>query len=334
MGTEPGVATSDGINRRTITSAIKPSTLRATLSELFEGRAAGGAAERSAHQPKIESQLAERLPLKILVTDDNVINQKVATRLLQQLGYSADVASNGAAAIAALEKVSYDLVFMDVQMPGMDGLETTRRIREGERFTGRHIIIVAMTANAMMGDRDRCLEAGMDDYLAKPVRPEALQATIERVASCVGSHKAAASVTCEGPRTANVSTQPSPAAGAATSETELLDVERLVEFAGGSRTALIEITDLYFSQTAEQLDQLEAAVRDQDATATARIAHSSAGASGVCGVIGMEPLFREVEQFGKQKRLTEAAALLPRLHSNFKRIRTLILNSRQNLPLS
>jgi protein-histidine pros-kinase len=117
------------------------------------------------------------------VTDDNLINQKVAIRLLQQLGYAPDIASNGREALQALDNLSYDLVFMDVQMPSMDGLEATRQLRETERRTGRKpVLVVAMTANAMNGDRDKCLAAGMNDYLAKPVRPEALQAAIERVA--------------------------------------------------------------------------------------------------------------------------------------------------------
>src|SRR5205085_4304667 len=100
-------------------------------------------------------------------------------RLLQQFGYSADIASNGMEALAAVEKNGYDVVFMDMQMPGMDGLEATRRIRDLEKTTGRRrAVIIAMTANAMMGDRERCLASGMDDYLAKPVRTEALQAAI------------------------------------------------------------------------------------------------------------------------------------------------------------
>ena len=103
--------------------------------------------------------------------------------MLQQLGYAADLASNGAEALAALEKNSYDLVFMDVQMPGLDGLETTRRIRDLERRAARPAVkVIAMTANAMLGDRDKCLAAGMDDYLAKPVRPEALQAAFPAAA--------------------------------------------------------------------------------------------------------------------------------------------------------
>jgi CheY-like chemotaxis protein len=121
--------------------------------------------------------MAERHPLRILLAEDNLVNQKLALRLLQQMGYRADLASNGAEALAAVERERYDIVLMDVQMPELDGLEAARRIvarwPHGERPR-----IVAMTANAMQGDRDACLAAGMDDYLTKPIRVEQLIAAL------------------------------------------------------------------------------------------------------------------------------------------------------------
>ncbi|HET9207769.1 MAG TPA: response regulator, partial [Burkholderiaceae bacterium] len=112
-------------------------------------------------------------PLRILLAEDNVVNQKLALRLLSQMGYRADVASNGIEAIESIERQPYDVVLMDVQMPEMDGLEASRRItakfKPGERPR-----IVAMTANAMQGDREECLAAGMDDYVTKPIRVDVL----------------------------------------------------------------------------------------------------------------------------------------------------------------
>ena len=117
--------------------------------------------------------LAERHPLRILLAEDNVVNQKLALRLLQQMGYRADVASNGIEAIECCARQPYDVVLMDVQMPEMDGLEASRRITSRWK-PGERPRIVAMTANAMQGDREECLAAGMDDYVTKPIRVDAL----------------------------------------------------------------------------------------------------------------------------------------------------------------
>ena len=113
--------------------------------------------------------MGERHPLRILLAEDNVVNQKLALRLLQQMGYRADLASNGVEAIECVGRQSYDVVLMDVQMPEMHGLEASRRITAALP-AGRRPRIVAMTANAMQCDREMCLAAGMDDYIAKPIR--------------------------------------------------------------------------------------------------------------------------------------------------------------------
>jgi CheY-like chemotaxis protein len=127
--------------------------------------------------PGADVALGDRHPLRILVAEDNAVNRKLALRLLQQLGYAADVAGNGQEAITALEKASYDLILMDIQMPELDGLEATRRIRK--RWPGdAGPRIVAMTAVAMPGDRELCLAVGMDDYLSKPIRVDELSAAL------------------------------------------------------------------------------------------------------------------------------------------------------------
>jgi CheY-like chemotaxis protein len=128
----------------------------------------------SAGAPKPDAELAQRHPLRILLAEDNAVNQKLALRLLQQMGYRADVAANGIEVIEALQRQPYDVVLMDVQMPDMDGLEATRRI-VSRWSADQRPRIVAMTANAMQGDREECLAAGMDDYITKPIRVEALQ---------------------------------------------------------------------------------------------------------------------------------------------------------------
>jgi len=121
---------------------------------------------------------------RLVLVEDNPVNQKVAKAMLARLGFQAEVAENGLEAVSAMASSLYDLILMDCQMPGMDGFEATRRIRAGQ-VGARRTPIVAMTANAMQGDRERCMEAGMDDYIAKPVTLDALKTALQRWLSLV-----------------------------------------------------------------------------------------------------------------------------------------------------
>jgi GAF domain-containing protein/DNA-binding response OmpR family regulator len=165
---------------------VKPSGLHDTIATILLGgvvaqpsRAAATQADGVGGKP-----LGERHPLRILLAEDNAVNQKLALRLLSQMSYGANVAVDGQQAIEALERDDFDVVLMDVQMPELDGLEATRRIRA--RWPDRPLRIVAMTANALAGDREACLAAGMDDYISKPVRPAELTAALERVQPAAG----------------------------------------------------------------------------------------------------------------------------------------------------
>jgi CheY-like chemotaxis protein len=117
---------------------------------------------------------------RILLVEDNIVNQKLAVRLLEKMGYRADVAANGLEALEAFSRIPYAAILMDCLMPEMDGFEATAAIRLREQAIGAHIPIIAMTANAMQEDKERCLTAGMDDYLSKPIKPDLLQAMLER----------------------------------------------------------------------------------------------------------------------------------------------------------
>lgn len=129
--------------------------------------------------PAVELPLAERIPINILIAEDNLINQKLVTHVLSKMGYKIDIAENGIEVIQALKKKDYDLIFMDVQMPEMDGLEATSIIVNNWPRASRPVII-AMTANAMIGDKEKCIEAGMDDYMSKPIVLSDIKTKIEK----------------------------------------------------------------------------------------------------------------------------------------------------------
>jgi signal transduction histidine kinase/DNA-binding response OmpR family regulator len=162
----------------TLAKPLKQSQLFDTLVALL-GTGGADKPRQAAARPKADAQMAERHPLRILLAEDNAVNQKLALRLLSQMGYRADVAANGLEALESVKRQPYDVVLMDVQMPEMDGLEATRRIRSEGSPHGRPRVI-AMTANAMQGDREACIAAGMDDYVTKPIRVDALLQALER----------------------------------------------------------------------------------------------------------------------------------------------------------
>ena len=169
----------DGRFAATLAKPLHQSQLFDTLVGLLGKDAAPKAAAAPA-KPRMDAEMAKRYPLRILLAEDNVVNQKLAMRLLLQMGYRADLASNGIEAIESIERQPYDVVLMDVQMPEMDGLEASRRITAKYKPENRPRII-AMTANAMQGDREECLAAGMDDYVTKPIRVDALVAALMQV---------------------------------------------------------------------------------------------------------------------------------------------------------
>jgi CheY-like chemotaxis protein len=304
-----------------LTKPIKPAQLFESLVRVVSGL-------RTAPKPqpvisKLDPKMAARLPLRVLLCDDNLINQKVATRLLGQMGYTPHIAGNGLEALVAIDSQPFDLIFMDVMMPEMDGLEATREIRTRQKDRGLNpnykspIIIVAMTASAMPGDREKCLAAGMDDYLAKPVRPEDVRTIVERwgeKAALDASHPAKDSVVETARIMANTDMP--------MKDLPSVDMERLNEFTEGNPDNLTELATLYVKQTAEQIEQLQAAVKTSDALGVRRIAHSCAGASATCGMKRIVPLLRELEQQGEAGKLTNAAELFTQVATEFELIRT------------
>ena len=173
----------DGLFAAHLAKPLRQSQLFDTLMTLLAHEAADSTPRRAASaKPRMDAGMAARHPLRILLAEDNVVNQKLALRLLQQMGYRADLASNGVEAIECVQRQTYDVVLMDVQMPEMDGLEAAKAITSSSPADERPRI-VAMTANAMQGDREMCIAAGMDDYLTKPIRVEQLIAALHLVQS-------------------------------------------------------------------------------------------------------------------------------------------------------
>jgi CheY-like chemotaxis protein len=258
--------------------------------------------------------LADTLPLRVLVADDNEINRKVLVRLLGQLGYRPDLACNGLEVQAAVQRQSYDLIFMDVRMPGCDGLEATRHLRALETQTGRRrCAVVAITANAMPGDREACLAAGMDEYVAKPFPPDIVKTCLLRF--CQPSEKVAAAAPPAPP-----ATTPAPLAAGAPSE-PVLDVNRLMESAAGSADEARELLKMLVKQTEALLPQIAAALERKDATQASHLAHRSAGASSLCGALALSRLFRQLEHAANAGDFEQAGGHCRRLPEAWARFR-------------
>jgi CheY-like chemotaxis protein len=245
----------------------------------------------------IDGKLAERLPLRILIAEDSVVNQKVALGMLKRLGYRADVAANGQEVIEGLHRQFYDVIFMDIQMPNMDGLESTREIRRLWPALGPHII--AMTANAMSGDRERCLESGMDDYVSKPVRMEALQAALERCGNQVLEQ----------------------VDETAKSQPDLIDPTILATLRelseGGEPDFLTGLVELFFRDANVRLEELAEAIAQHDPVMLRRAAHTLKGTSANMGANRMEELCSEIEKKGKSGTIREATQLINELSVAF-----------------
>ena len=255
--------------------------------------------------------VADRIPLRILLVDDNEINQKVAARILHQFGYQPDLADNGLKALEALDKKNYDLVFMDVMMPEMSGLEATNTIRVRQKDPAIHptyggrIIIVAMTAHAMQGDRDKCLASGMDDYLAKPIRPADIRGIIEKWAVPV----------------APVKINPASATGIETAAGPPVEMDRLNALTDNNADSLRELVELYCRQTTRQFAQITAAIAANQPAEVRRVAHSCAGSSATLGMMRLGQLMRRLEKDGAAGTLTDATAICEYAQREFQSVK-------------
>ena len=245
--------------------------------------------------------------MKVLVAEDNLVNRKLATRLLEKNGHTVLISENGRAALATLEREQVDVVLMDVQMPVMDGFETIRSIRVAEQRKGAHLPIIALTAHAMKGDRERCLEAGADDYLTKPIRSGALLAALDRMTSAGQAQF--------------MPTQQAQHAG-----TRAWDLDAALARMEGDRDLLEEIVGLYAEEWPRTIAEIRQAVQAQDAALLQRLAHTLKGSSaniaatGVCqAALALEMLARtgEAAKAGPHVDTLQAEAdrLMPELEA-------------------
>ncbi len=252
----------------------------------------------------------QETPARILLVEDNRINQQVALGVLVKLGLKAEVANNGEEALAALENGPWDLVLMDVQMPVLDGLTATQRLRHREEETGRpRVPVVAMTANAMLGDRERCLEAGMDDYLAKPINPKALADVMERWLLL---------------RSDSPATIPAPTASTTTAPPAVLDVTPLLERLSQDVTLARTILEAFLAEIPERMGALHNSLEAGNARDAEIIAHAIKGAASQVGGESLRSEAGRLEHLARSGQLDAARAGMDELDSHFATLKTAI----------
>jgi signal transduction histidine kinase/DNA-binding response OmpR family regulator/HPt (histidine-containing phosphotransfer) domain-containing protein len=286
-------AGSEALGLLHLTKPIKTNALRHSVASAL------GATTRVVSRP---TPVASGTALRVLLAEDNPVNQKVATLLLQRLGHRSDVVGNGEEALQAVQAAPYDVVLMDVQMPIMDGLEATRRIRAALP-ADRQPRIVAMTANALVEDREMCFAVGMDDYLPKPVRPEQLAEALARAPSLANGW---------GERTEpRIPTVDGSVLGAL--------VTRLGDAGPRLRRELIETWD---TETQNRLDELDQAVHAADLRTATRVVHTMKGGSAAMGALRLGRLCDEVETALRTGEAVDLAEAASRIHAEVADART------------
>jgi CheY-like chemotaxis protein len=274
----------------------KPIDQRDLLSAISRALAREQAPRPRLPQSMLPAELPERR-LHVLLAEDNAVNQRLAASLLERRGHRVTIAANGREALAALDREPVDVILMDVQMPEMGGFEATAAIREAEQETGDHVAIIAMTAHAMKGDRERCLAAGMDDYVTKPLDSKRLCAIVEDLAANRTSAAAEPSDTILEPVLARV---------------------------GGDRQLLSEISRLFVEDAPRHLDAIARAIEGREAESLRRAAHGLKGAAANFDAGAVVAAARELEEIGSTAQFERAADALKALHAETDRLLVLL----------
>ncbi|MBD2690990.1 response regulator [Anabaena catenula] len=263
--------------------------------------------QHSSKAQRPDTKLSKTLPLRILLAEDHLVNQKVALLMLERMGYRADVAANGMEVLQALHRQPYDVVLMDVQMPEMDGLETSRRICQ-EWLADSRPRIIAMTANAMQGDREECLAAGMDDYISKPIKMEELETALRK---CNFHHQVENLSSSSEPRTS-------------THNSSVLDFQALKslrEMVNGNQSALAELINCYLTEAPKLVQVILDASHKADANALRQAAHSLKSSSATLGAIHFAELCKELEICGRSGNLTVIEEVVARLQIEYNLVK-------------
>ncbi len=256
---------------------------------------------------------------RILLAEDNPINQKLAVILLNKAGYSVDAVENGLQVVEKAKEGLYHAILMDVQMPELDGFDATQRIREWETSRHQHIPIIAMTAHAMKGDREKCLEAGMDDYVSKPLEIRILLGVIDRWLQ--PSAAEAQSVQPEETFPTIIPIIVTPAETSSLSAEELpMDFERALERFGGDKPFLLEMSQEYVAGISDRIKDLRAALLAQNSNTLSRLAHNFKGVSANFSAVPITEISAELEALGSQENLAPVPELLARLEVEAARL--------------
>ncbi len=320
-----------------LTKPIKQSLLFDCLATLIGGATAKPAAQARKVSPALPLPPSGKQELRILLAEDNIVNQEVAQGLLRKLGYRADAVADGNEVLEALRRIRYDVILMDCQMPELDGYETTRRIRQFEQqriepFDWKAPIhIIAMTAHAMQGDREKCLTAGMNDYLSKPVRQNELKAALERCSASEANPSAGGVAAAPEDGLASQKIVPAVANGSSSGEL-MVDIDRLRDVTDNEPARMRRLINIYLTQTAPMLDELGAAIQSNSSEETARLAHKLVGSSISCGVEAFTLPLRELEQLGRRGDLSQANALFDDVRHKFPRVQRAFDRFLQGIP--
>ncbi|MCI0485140.1 MAG: PAS domain S-box protein [Blastocatellia bacterium] len=293
-----------------LTKPIKPSNLYDALIEVFSGKT--GEKKRPSGEAQIAADLGTRMPMRILLAEDNIVNQKVALKILERMGYRADIAGNGLEVIEALHRQPYDVILMDVQMPEMDGLEATRHICQ-EWSNGSRPRIIAMTANAQQCDREACLAAGMDDYISKPVKVEQLQAVLERWGAST-KEKQERNLYAE-PWTIHLTSDKKSLPVDFNSLAAIFDLES-EEGLG----VLKELTEVFHQDATNRLAQMRKAIEDCTADDLKHSAHALKGCSANIGAKLLSRLCADLERRATEGSLEGAGKILRRAEIEFEKV--------------